>query len=148
MDDQVARVLDGAPRNRVTLALPLSGRRMGILHVATMKFFADIKTVRGTVTWTRPPWRIRVVQPQAAEPPAAQPAAQEFDEDGRLYVFRYSRTAPQHYQIERDRIFEYMKRRRLPNEGQRQIRRDFRNRADFFADVRDLQTPTDPAPGQ
>lgn len=112
-----------------------------------MRFFADIKTVRGTVAWSRP-WGIRVARPQPVEPATAQPTLPEFDEDGRLYVFRYPRTLPQHYSIERDRLFEYMKRRRLPDEGQRQIRRDFRNRADFFGDVRDLQTPTDPSLGE
>ncbi|HLI97193.1 MAG TPA: hypothetical protein VKT72_14085 [Candidatus Baltobacteraceae bacterium] len=71
------------------------------------------------------------------------PAVPEFDEDGRLYVFRFARTAPQQCRIDRDRIFEYKKRKKLPDEGQRQIRRDMRNRADFFADVREIQTPRD-----
>ena len=43
------------------------------------------------------------------------------------------------YRLERDRIFEYMKRRRLPDAGQRQIRRDLRNSGDLYADVRDLE---------
>jgi hypothetical protein len=81
----------------------------------------------------------------AAAPPQSLPvaAAPEFDEDGRLYVFRFARTAPQRYSFDWDRIFEYTKRKRLPDEGQRQIRRDLRNRADFFSDVRDIQTPHD-----
>lgn len=105
-----------------------------------MKIFGEVNVLRGTVAWTRP-LRLRLARP--AEAPAAAPAvaAPEFDEDGRLYVFRYAQTAPAHYRIERDRLFEYMKRRRLPDEGQRQIRRDVRNRADFFSDVREIQTP-------
>jgi hypothetical protein len=107
-----------------------------------MKLFGDVSVLRGSVTWTRP-FRLRYTP--AASPPQTLPVptAPEFDEDGRLYVFRFARTAPQHYAIDRERIFEYKKRKRLPNEGERQIRRDFRNRADFFADVRDLQTPHD-----
>jgi hypothetical protein len=108
-----------------------------------MKLFGDVSVLRGSVTWTRP-FRLRYTP---AAPPAAQtlpgPAAPEFDEDGRLYVFRFARTAPQQYSIDRERIFEYQKRKRLPDAGQRQIRRDVRNAADFFADVRDIQTPHD-----
>lgn len=63
---------------------------------------------------------------EAAPLPAALP---EFVEDGRLYVFRYAAAIPQHY---RDRIFDYIKRRRLPDQGQRQIRRDVRNRAELW----------------
>lgn len=108
-----------------------------------MKIFGEVNVLKGSVTWSRP-FRIRVSAPAQEAPPGAPPAAvPEFDEEGRIYVFRYAKCAPQAYHIERDRIFEYMKRRRLPDEGQRQFRRDFRNRADFFADVRDIQTPSE-----
>ena len=110
-----------------------------------MKLFGEVNVLRGTVDWTRP-LRIRFHPPtQAARTP--EPAApQEYDEDGRLYVFRYARSAPLHYSIERDRIFEYMRHRRLPDAGQRQIRRDVRNRADFFADVREIQCHSEVSP--
>ncbi len=108
-----------------------------------MRIFGEVNVLRGSVAWTRP-LRLRLPAQTALPETTAAPAAlPEFDEDGRLYVFRYAQTAPQRYSIERDRIFEYMRRRRLPDEGQRQIRRDFRNRADFIADVRDLQTPSE-----
>jgi hypothetical protein len=107
-----------------------------------MKLFGDVNVLRGTVAWTAP-WRLRLTPPAPVPEAAAEAALPEFDEDGRLYVFRYPRTAPQRYTIERDRLFEYMKRRRLPDAGQRQIRRDVRNCADFFSDVREIQTPYD-----
>ncbi|HEY9180532.1 MAG TPA: hypothetical protein VIO32_07415 [Candidatus Baltobacteraceae bacterium] len=110
-----------------------------------MKLFGDVGMIRGTVAWRRP-WRVRFEPAAAPKPP--EPAAPEFDEEGRLYVFRYARPMPQQYSIERDRIFEYMKKRRLPDAGQRQIRRDFRNRADFFTEVRELQTPLEVSPLQ
>jgi hypothetical protein len=106
-----------------------------------MKLFGDVTVLRGSVSWTKP-LLLRVLpaappaEPAVSAPPAA-PA--EYDEDGRLYVFRFPRTAPQQYAIERDRIFEYMKQRRLPTAGQRRIRRDASNTADFFSDVRELQ---------
>lgn len=103
-----------------------------------MKLFGSAKVIRGSVGWTNP-FRIRVVLPGDA-PPAPVPAAAEYDEDGRQYVFRFARTAPRPQTIERDRIFEYMKRHRLPDETDRQIRRDLRNSADVYADLRDLQT--------
>lgn len=103
-----------------------------------MKLFGDVHVLRGTVAWTRP-FKITLTQPTAPPEPIAAPAAPEYDEDGRIYVFRYAWTKPQHYSIDRDRIFNYMSRRRLPDAGQRQLRRDVRNRADFFADVRELQ---------
>lgn len=97
-----------------------------------MKIFGEVSVLRGSIAWTRP-LRLRLAPEKLLEPPAPPPAAlPEFDEDGRLYVFRYPRTAPPAYRIERDRLFDYMKRRRLPDEGQRQIRRDERNRADFW----------------
>jgi hypothetical protein len=104
-----------------------------------MKLFGDVTVLRGSVSWTKP-FRPRVTPAAVGDQPANSAAVTpEYDEDGRLYVFRYTRSAPQQYAIERDRIFEYIKRRRLPTAGQRRIRRDVRNCADFFADVRELQ---------
>jgi hypothetical protein len=104
-----------------------------------MKIFGEVNVLRGTVAWTRP-LRLRVTPATPPQAEASTPAAPEFDEDGRLYVFRFARSTPQHYSIERDRLFEYIKHRRLPDAGQRRIRRDARNRADFIADVREIQT--------
>lgn len=97
-----------------------------------MKLFGEVNVLRGSVAWPRPLRRLVAHETAPAQPPPAPAALPEFDEDGRLYVFRYARSAPEHYCIERDRIFDYMKRRRLPDEGQRQIRRDVRNQADFW----------------
>jgi hypothetical protein len=108
-----------------------------------MKIFGDVSALRGSIVWTKP-FRVRLSHPEPIPAPTPAAAVPEYDEDGRLYVFRYARSIPQPYTIERDRIFEYMKRRRLPDEGQRQIRRDERNRADFFSDVREIQTPSEP----
>jgi hypothetical protein len=110
-----------------------------------MRLFGDAKVLRGSVTWTNP-LRLRVTvlpQPVPAQeaPSAVQPV--EYDEDGREWVFRYSRTAPQRYAVDRDRIFQYLKRHRLPSEGARQIRRDLRNTVDFYTGVRDIQTHSD-----
>ena len=104
-----------------------------------MKIFGEVNVVRGSVAWTRP-FRLRLTRPSApAQMPPPAAAVPEYDEEGRLYVSRFARTMPQQYAIERDRIFEYMKRRRLPDAGQRQIRRDARNSGDLYADVRDLE---------
>jgi hypothetical protein len=108
-----------------------------------MKLFGEVNVIRGTAAWTRP-WRLRLTPAAPPQVEASTPAAPEFDEDGRLYVFRYAHSTQQRYSIERDRIFEYLKHRRLPDAGQRQIRRDARNRADFIADVREIQTPSEP----
>lgn len=96
-----------------------------------MRIFDEVNVLRGSVAWTRP-LRLRLARENPPEPAAAPAALPEFDEDGRLYVFRYASASPRHYQIERDRIFDYMKRRRLPDEGQRQIRRDVRNQAELW----------------
>jgi hypothetical protein len=110
-----------------------------------MRLFGDAKVLQGSVAWTNP-LRLKIaVLPQPVEPAqppaAATPAVPtEFDEDGRAWVFRFARVEPQRYAVDRDRLFEYMKKHRLPREGHRKIRRDMRNRADFFTDVRELQT--------
>lgn len=102
-----------------------------------MKLFGDAKVLQGSVAWASP-FRVRFTPNSPASEAAVPQAVPEYDEDGRLFVFRYAGAKPQQYTIERDRIFDYMKRRRLPRESHRQYRRDFRNRVDFFADVRDL----------
>ena len=104
-----------------------------------MRLFGEVNVVRGSVAWARP-FRLRLTPPSAPpQMPPASAAVPEYDEEGRLYVSRFARSLPQQYTIERDRIFEYMKRRRLPDAGQRQIRRDLRNSGDLYADVRDLE---------
>jgi hypothetical protein len=70
---------------------------------------------------------------EAALPEPAVVQQREFDEDGRLYVFRYARTAPQRCSIDFDRIFQYMRRRRLPTEAHRRFRRDAGNAVDIHA---------------
>jgi hypothetical protein len=79
----------------------------------------------------------------------------EYDEAGRLYVSRFKPAAPQRPIINRDRIFEYTRKRRrtvddpprwlpfLPTEDTRRYLRDVRNSANFFEDVRELQTHAD-----
>ncbi len=107
-----------------------------------MKIFGDVKVLRGSAAWVKP-FTIRFTPATTTSETVNAPAVPEFDEEGRLYVFRYSRTAPQQRTIERDRIFEYLKRRRLPDAGQRRIRRDLRNQAELYADLRELQTQPD-----
>jgi hypothetical protein len=111
-----------------------------------MKLFGNAKVVRGSIAWTNP-LRLSITlvhRPSAlAETAASGEPAAEYDEEGRRYVFRFARTAPQKCTIERDRIFDYLKRHRLPDESDRQLRRDLRNQADLFADIRELQTHPD-----
>jgi len=116
-----------------------------------MRLLGDAKVFRGSIAWTKP-LRLKITvfprsSSRALKAPAvaaAAPATQaEYDEDGRLWVFRYARTAPNVYHVDRDRIFAYMKRHRLPTEGVRQIRRDQRNAMDLYSAVRELQTHTE-----
>ncbi|MBV8489469.1 MAG: hypothetical protein JO199_02990 [Candidatus Eremiobacteraeota bacterium] len=84
------------------------------------------------------------------------PAPPEFDEEGRLYAFRFPKRKPEPVVIDRDRLFDYKRRRRhtadgrsvpvLPDVGVRRFLRDLRNRADFFTGVRDLQTHAEVEP--
>jgi hypothetical protein len=117
-----------------------------MIRYTVMWHFGEANILRGAV-WK--PLRIRRIAPaaepvtRAVTPPAAQP--QEYDEAGRLVVFRYETAAPQARSIDFDRVFEYLRSHRLPGEGPRRIRRDQRNRADFFADVRELQTSGEPS---
>lgn len=95
-----------------------------------MKLFGDVSVIRGSISWAgflRPRER--------GEAPAALAAApkREFDEEGRLYVFRFPRTQPQRCSMDFERIFDYMKRRRLPSEAHRRFRRDADNSVDIHA---------------
>lgn len=115
-----------------------------------MRLFGDPKVFRGSIAWTKP-LRLKVTvfpRPRgvALEAPvvgAAPPAQAEYDEDGRLWVFRYAQSAPTTYRVDRNRIFTYMRRHRLPTEGVRQIRRDARNSIDVYSTLRELQTHSD-----
>jgi hypothetical protein len=69
--------------------------------------------------------------------------APEYDEDGRKYMFRYPKTAVRHYDIDRERIFEYLATHRVPGERSRMIRRDLRNAGSLYEDIRDLETHPD-----
>jgi hypothetical protein len=118
-----------------------------------MRRLENVNVLRGSIAWTN---RLRLkiavfpdAEPQAAPiAPPAQEARVERDEDGRVWAFRYPRAQAQGYSIDRDRIFDYLERRRLPGATARQIRRDARNRVDFISDVRDIQTPPDVEPLQ
>lgn len=108
-----------------------------------MRFFGESKVLRGSILWTKPlKLNVRVLPAQV--PDAEIATTPELDEDGRIWVFRFTHTAPRTYDIDRDRLFAYMKHHRLPSETVRQIRRDMRNAVDFYGDVRDLQTPSEP----
>lgn len=111
-----------------------------------MRVFGNAKVIRGTINWTNP-FRLRVLMPSEPQTAPAVPAsvtpAVEYDEDGREYVFRYSREMPAPPAIVRERLFDYVKRHGVPGEIERQIRRDMRNRADLFSDIRELQTHPD-----
>jgi hypothetical protein len=76
----------------------------------------------------------------------AQPEAPEFDEDGRKYVFRYPKSSPRSYTIDRERIFEYLASHDVPGARARRMRRDLRNAANFYEDVREIQTHADVVP--
>jgi hypothetical protein len=76
----------------------------------------------------------------------AQPETPEFDEDGRKYVFRYPKSSGQSYTIDRERIFEYLATHEVPGARARRIRRDLANAANFYEDVREIQTHPDVVP--
>lgn len=120
-----------------------------------MRLFGDRKVFRGSVAWTKPLRLTVTIFPRfrsvAAPPPLpteTSPAQAEYDEDGRLWVFRYTRTAPPSYRVDRDRIFAYMQHHRLPTEGVRQVRRDLRNALDLYSALRELQTHPQVEPHQ
>jgi hypothetical protein len=90
----------------------------------------------------RQPKRIRAVEV------LQEPDEPEFDEDGRRYVFRYPRFVRQQYRIDRERWFQYMRTHRLPTMNQRRIVRDNRNTANFYEDIREIQTHADVEPNE
>jgi hypothetical protein len=75
-----------------------------------------------------------------------EPDEPEFDEDGRRYAFRYPPFVRQQYRIDRERLFQYMRTHRLPTMNERRIVRDNRNRANFYEDIREIQTHADVEP--
>jgi len=84
--------------------------------------------------------------PCTDEEPVAQSEAPQYDEDGRKYVFRFSTQRPQSYTIDRERIFDYLATHDIPGARARRIRRDLRNAANFYEDVREIQTHADVEP--
>jgi hypothetical protein len=94
-----------------------------------------------TLTWLRP---LRPLEGPLRE---ALPASEselvpepEFDEEGRRYAFRFPRRQRQPVSIDRERLFEYVATHKLPATSDRVRLRDQRNAANFFEDVRDIQT--------
>ncbi len=75
-----------------------------------------------------------------------QPESPEYDEDGRRYVFRFPASAPRNYRVDRDRIFDYLATHEVPGPRARRIRRDVRNAANFYEDIREIQTHADVEP--
>lgn len=118
-----------------------------------MSLFASVQAIRGTISLRTP--AAATPAPQSTPPPLAlAPEPIEYDEEGRRYAFRFPRRQPQPVVIDRDRLFEYVRRRRpaadgrqplplLPDANVRRYVRDVRNRADFYTSVRELQTHPD-----
>jgi plasmid stabilization system protein ParE len=116
-----------------------------------MRLFGEARVTRGSIAWTNPlRLRISVFPQPAAETTHAAvepgPVPAEYDEDGRLYVFRFARIAPTQCAIDRDRIFDYIKHHKLPDEADRALRRDLRNQVELYADLRELETHPDVEP--
>lgn len=82
-------------------------------------------------------------EPCTDEETPAQSDAPQYDEDGRIYVFRYPPSIPERYTIDRERIFDYLATHNVPGARARRIRRDTRNAANFYEDVREIQTHAD-----
>jgi hypothetical protein len=118
-----------------------------------MSLFANVQAIRGTILFRTPAAPTPALQ--TPQPPLTLPAEPiEYDEDGRRYAFRFPPRRPQPVVIDRDRLFEYVRRRRpaadghrplplLPDADVRRYVRDLRNRADFYTSVRELQTHPD-----
>jgi len=117
-----------------------------------MSLFANVQAIRGTILFRTPAAATPALQP--TPPLALTPEPIEYDEDGRRYAFRFPPRQPQPVVIDRDRLFEYARRRRhsadgqrplplLPDAGVRRFLRDLRNSADFYTSVRELQTHPD-----
>jgi len=84
--------------------------------------------------------------PCTIEDTIAQPDSPQYDEDGRKYVFRYPASTPRSYTIDRDRIFDYLATHDVPGARARRIRRDLRNTANFYEDIREIQTHAEVEP--
>lgn len=115
-----------------------------------MRLFGEARVSRGTIAWTNPlRLRINVLPKPATDgsianaPETVAPVPAEYDEDGRRWVFRFARTVPQQCAIDRDRLFHYLRKHKLPGEADRALRRDLRNQVELYADLRDLQTHPD-----
>ncbi len=94
-----------------------------------MRHPATVNSIRGSIAWTNPlRLKISIFPKRETEEEVAAPSTP---------------AGTQSYVIDRDRIFEYVRKHRLPTEADRQFRRDVRNRVDFVSDVRDLQTPSE-----
>lgn len=107
-----------------------------------MSLFASVQAIRGTILFRTPAAATPALEPtQPPVTPAPEPI--EYDEEGRRYVFRFARRQPQPVVIDRDRLFEYVRRRLLPDADVRRYVRDLRNRADVYTSVRELQTHPD-----
>lgn len=108
---------------------------------------------------------IRVSELEPLPPPVVEalPEPATYDEDGRRYAFRFAPAKPAAYAVDRERLFEFVKRRRrvmafgsigdgaihyktqrlLPDASERAYLRALKHAVDFFEDVRDLQTHAD-----
>jgi hypothetical protein len=118
-----------------------------------MSIFASVQAIRGTISFRTPTAPTPALEPTPTSlAPVPEPI--EYDEDGRRYAFRFPRRQPQPVVIDRDRLFDYVRRRRPAADGQgslpllpdmdvRRYVRDLRNRADFYTSVRELQTHPD-----
>jgi|GEM_PF-2101644 len=126
-----------------------------VLGRLSMRLFGAQDTLWGP--WIRTaqlPLRVTVVD-EAPELP------KQYDEQGREIVFRFTSHPQRVYVVDRDRIFDFIKRRRkavsrrwtssglrliettqplLPDASVRRYVRGLKNAVDFFADVRELQT--------
>lgn len=107
-----------------------------------MRLFGD-SILGGTIAWRTFRLKPRLAAVPTPNLPPANAEPVEFDEQGRRYVFRFRAAALPEYTVDRDRIFEYVRSKRLPSAADRALRRDVRNSVNFFEDVRDLQTHGD-----
>jgi hypothetical protein len=103
-----------------------------------------------TLSWLRPlqefegrlreaPRPLEQLEPLAS----ATTPEPEFDEEGRQYVFRFPRRQATPVKIDRERLFDYVATHKLPRTSDRVRLRDQRNAANFFEDVREIQTHPD-----
>lgn len=118
-----------------------------------MSLFASVQAIRGTILFRTPATPTPALEPTQKSLSLA-PEPIEYDEDGRRYAFRFPRRQPQPVIVDRNRLFDYVRRRRpapdgrrslplLPDMDVRRYVRDLRNRADFYTSVRELQTHPD-----